>query len=354
MSTHNTSKVGLPPGSIVFTGKQKVDVIRIHYTEYDTRECRTSEVDNQSVEEFHCPVEEYVQWYDVRGLHDTGLIEEFGRLFRVHPLAMEDIADPTQRPKVDEFKGGLFVAAKAITFDGERRKVKMEQVTFYLGAGFVLTFQEDETDLFAVVRGRIEKGGGRIRKMGADYLLYALLDYLVDQYFVALDGIEDVIENMEARIYEDQNPEIRNELYHLKQQLMRTRKVMVPTRELFSKMIADENDLLTDTTQLYLRDLRDHQFQALELTDGYRENINSLQDLYLSELSFRMNNVMQVLAIVSTIFIPLTFLAGIYGMNFEYIPELKYRNGYFYLLGVMAVVTVGMVGYFQRKGWLRG
>lgn len=353
MATDRTSKIGLPPGSIVFTGKRKADKIQIHYTEYDVEECRTTEVDNESIEDFHCPVEEYVQWYDVRGLHDTDLIEEFGRLFHVHPLAMEDIADPTQRPKVDEYKGGIFIAAKALTFAPERRKIKAEQITFYLGPGFVLTFQEDEADLFAPIRNRIEKGGGRIRKMGADYLLYALLDYMVDQYFVALDGLEDVIEAMEARIYEDQNPEIRNELYRLKQQLMRTRKVMVPTRELFSKMISDENDLLTETTQLYLRDLRDHQFQALELTDGYRENINSLQDLYLSELSFKMNNVMQVLAIVSTIFIPLTFMAGIYGMNFEYIPELKAANGYFYLLGAMAVVTVGMVIYFQRKGWLK-
>ena len=353
MANAKTRRAGLPPGSIVYTGKQKVEQIQIHYTEYNVDVCHASEVDNHALHEFHQPVPEYVQWYDVRGLHDTGLIQEFGEVFGVHPLAMEDIADTTQRPKVDEYSGGMFLAAKALTFDAEKRKINTEQVTFYLGDGFLLTFQENATDLFAVVRQRIEKSGGRIRKSSASYLLYALLDYLVDQYFIALDGIEDVIEEMEARIYQDQNPEIRNELYRLKQQLMRTRKVMVPTREMFSKMISDENELLTETTQLYLRDLRDHQFQALELTDGYRDNINSLQDLYLSELSFKMNNVMQVLAIVSTIFIPLTFMAGLYGMNFEYIPELQVRNGYFYFLGAMAVITVAMVIYFQRKGWLK-
>lgn len=353
MANSQNRRVGLPPGSIVFTGKQKVDRIQIHYTEYNVDECRASEVDNDSVNDFHCPVSEYVQWYDIRGLHDTDLIEQIGSIFEVHPLAMEDIADTTQRPKVDEYAGGLFIAAKAITFNPEKRKVQTEQVTFYLGDGYLLTFQENSDDLFSAVRQRIEKSGGRIRKSSASYLLYALLDYMVDQYFVALDGIEDVIEAMEARIYQDHNPEIRNELYHLKQQLMRTRKVMVPTRELFSKMISDENELLTETTQLYLRDLRDHQFQALELTDGYRDNINSLQDLYLSELSFKMNNVMQVLAIVSTIFIPLTFLAGIYGMNFKFMPKLDQPNGFYYLLGVMALVTIGMVIYFQRKGWLK-
>lgn len=351
MAKVKNRKVGLPPGSIVFTGKRKVDQIQIHYSEYNEREARFDRVNNQSIREFHAPANEVIQWYDVRGLHDVDLIEEFGRIFSVHPLAMEDIADTSQRPKIDEYDGGMFIAAKAISFDAANRKIRTEQVTFYLGKGFLLTFQENSDDLFAPIRLRIEKSGGRIRKMGADYLLYALLDYLVDQYFLTLDGMEDIIETIETRIYVDQNPEIRGELYQLKQQLMRTRKVMVPTREFLGKMLSDENNLLSETTLLYLRDLRDHQFQALELTDGYRDNINSLQDLYLSELSFRMNNVMQVLAIVSTIFIPLTFLAGIYGMNFKYIPELQLRNGYFYLLGAMAVVTVGMVTFFRRKKW---
>lgn len=345
-------KIGLPPGSVVFTGERKVETIQIHYSEYNEDHATLDVVDNKSIRTFHAPNDAVVQWYDVRGLHDVELIEEFGRVFSVHPLAMEDIADPEQRPKIDEYEGGIFVAAKSIVFDASSRKVSTEQVTFYLGSGFLLTFQENGEDLFTRVRTRIEQSKGRIRKHGADYLLYALLDYLVDQYFVALDGMEDVIEQLESRIYEDQNPEIRAKLYQLKQQLMRTRKVMVPTRELLSKILTDENNLLSETTLLYLRDLRDHQFQALELTDSYRENINSLQDLYLSELSFKMNNVMQVLAIVSTIFIPLTFLAGLYGMNFTYIPELEYRNGYFYLLGVMALATVGMVIYFRRKKWL--
>ena len=310
------------------------------------------QVDNQSIQDFHQPVDDFVQWYDIRGLHDTELIGAFGKVFSVHPLAMEDIVDPGQRPKVDEYTDGLFISAKAISFDDTTRKIALEQVSFYLGKGYLLTFQEDETDLFPVIRQRIELNGGRIRKSGAGYLLYALLDYLVDQYVLTLDHIEGLLESMEAGIYSGETPDVRNELYELKQQLNRLRKVMIPSRELFNRLVTGESDLLSEQTLLYLRDLRDHQIQALEATEGFRDSINSLQDLYLSELSFRMNNVMQFLAIVSTVLIPLSFLTGLFGMNFAYIPGLAHPHGFWLLVLVMVGITLGLVLFFRRKGWL--
>lgn len=352
MAKKKKRNTGLPPGSVVFTGQRKVDKISIHYVQYNAERCRSVQLDNQSIQDFHRPVDDFVQWYDIRGLHDTALIGAFGEVFSVHPLAMEDIVDPGQRPKVDEYKGGILIAAKAIAFDTVTRKISLEQVSFYLGQGFLLTFQENEADLFTVIRQRIELSGGRIRESDADYLLYALLDYLVDQYVLSLDKIEEVLESMEAGIYAGATPDARSDLYELKQELNRLRKVMVPSRELFNKLVMGEPGLLTKQTLLYLRDLRDHQVQALETTEGYRDGIDSLQDLYLSELSFRMNNVMQVLAIVSTIFIPLTFLTGLYGMNFKHIPGQDHPAGFLLLLLAMGVITVGLAMFFRRKGWL--
>lgn len=352
MAKKKKRSTGLPPGSVVFTGSRKVEKISIHYLQYNQADCLATQLDNQSIQDFHQPVDDFVQWYDIRGLHDTELIGAFGKVFSVHPLAMEDIVDPGQRPKVDEYENGLFVSAKAIAFDLKTRKITLEQVSFYLGEGYLLTFQEDEADLFSVIRQRIELNGGRIRKSAADYLLYALLDYLVDQYVITLDRIEGVLEEMEAVIYRGQNTDMRNEIYELKQQLNRLRKVMIPSRELFNRLVTGESPLLTTSTLLYLRDLRDHQVQALETTEGFRDGIIGLQDLYLSELSFRMNNVMQFLAIVSTVLIPLTFLTGLYGMNFAYIPGLDHPHGFWILVAVMAGFTLALVAYFRRKGWL--
>ncbi len=336
----------------MFTGARKVDKISIHYLQYNRTDCSATQLDNQSIQDFHQPVDDFVQWYDIRGLHDTALIRAFGQVFSVHPLALEDIVDPGQRPKVDEYEKGLLVSAKAIAFDTATRKMSFEQVSFYLGEGYLLTFQENEADLFSVIRQRIELNGGRIRKLDAGYLLYALLDYLVDQYAITLDKVEAVLEEMEAVIYRGQDADMRNELYELKQELNRLRKVMVPSRELFNRLVVGESTLLTASTLLYLRDLRDHQMQALEITEGFRDGIIGLQDLYLSELSYRMNNVMQFLAIVSTILIPLTFLTGLYGMNFSYIPGLNHPSGFWILVGGMAGITLALVVYFRRRGWL--
>lgn len=345
-------KLGQQPGAIIFTGERKVEHVGIHYLEYNEPDCREQELDNKSITAFHAPVSEFIQWYDIRGLHDTELIEEFGRVFKIHPLALEDIADTTQRPKLDEYPDGLMITLRALHFKAADRKMHYEHVAIYVGHGYVLSFQESETDLFVGVRERIIQKKGRVRKKQADYLAYALLDAIVDSYYLVIDELELVIEELENTILQDADRQIKGEIHNLKQEALLARRSVAPLREVVSTFDRLGNGIVQESTIVYLRDLRDHVTQVVELIETYRDMFNSLHDLYLSEISFRMNNVMQVLTIMSTIFIPLSFLTGLYGMNFEYIPELSWRNGYFFLLTVMGTMIVLMMWYFRRKRWL--
>ncbi|MEZ5042471.1 MAG: magnesium/cobalt transporter CorA [Saprospiraceae bacterium] len=351
MSKKKRKKAGLPPGSVVFTGKRKVEKINIHYLQYNEFEIKEANLDNQSISSFHAPVDQFVQWYDLRGLHDTALIEEIGKVFNVHPLALEDIADTHQRPKLDEYDGGVFISLKALSFLSDTKEVKTEQVSLYFGKSFLLSFQEDETDLFLKVRERLQLGNGRIRKRQADYLAYALLDMVVDHYYIVLDELEETIENIEADLLIDPDESIKGKIHQLRQELLRVRKYIGPLREVASKFENLENDLIDENIYPYISDLRDHIIQSVDALDNYRDILNGLQDLYLSELSFKMNNVMQVLTVIATIFIPLTFLAGLYGMNFAYMPELHWRYSYFVLLGIMVAIGFFMLRYFKRKNW---
>ncbi|MFT7120065.1 MAG: magnesium transporter [Neolewinella sp.] len=352
MSKKRRKTTGLPPGAIVFTGKQQVTQIAVQYVEYNEKHLRQESVEDVSIKTFHAPNEEVVQWYDVRGLHDVELIVEIGKVFSVHSLVLEDIVDTNQRPKLEETERGVFVTMKSLGFSAETMEVTVEHVAFYLGDAFLLTFQEKEEDLFLVIRNRIEKSAGKIRCKTTDYLLYALLDFLVDRYFVVLEEIEEVIESLELRIVESHSNQERAEIFRLKREVSKIRKNTTPLREMLHAFINSDSPLKTEGMDMYLRDLKDHTFHVVELAETYRENLNSLQDLLLSELGHRTNSVMQVLTIVSSIFIPLTFLAGIYGMNFKNIPELHYQNGYFVLVGVMLVIAVGLLYFFRRKSWL--
>jgi len=344
-------KTGLPPGTIVFTGKQKVEKIDVHYTVFNAETLKEQVIDNQHPGDDYTPDISVVQWYDVRGLHDADLIARIGGRFGVHALVLEDIADVNQRPKFEEVENGLFVIIKDIKFNRASRKVNTEQVALYVGEGFLLSFQEDADDNFVAIRERLQSARGRIRQRKSDYLLFALLDLTVDGYYLALDEVGEAIEAIETGISTNFNADQRGDIYALKQELLVVRKAITPLRELLNNLIKAENLLLEASSEAFFRDLRDHVFQVTDLVETYRENLNSLQDLFLSEMGHRTNSVMQVLTVVSSIFIPLTFLAGIYGMNFEYIPELRVRNGYFILLGVMAVVASGMVLMFKRMKW---
>lgn len=345
-------KPGLPPGSVVFTGDRKVEKIAIHYLQYNEGHLVEKVLDNHMSSVFSPTTEDKTDWYDLRGIHDEKWIEALGKTFEIHPLVLEGVADVHQRPKFQEFQKGNSVTLKAIAFDKETQEVTSEHITIYFRPGFVATFQESSTDLFASVRKRVQSASGRIRQRGSDYLTYALIDEIVDNYYVVLEEIEEVIESLEDRLLGSQDIENKGEIHDLKKQLLVLRKSIAPLREAIGRFSKSESAFIADSTRVFIRDLYDHTIEVMDSIENYRDMLVGLQDLFLSEVSFKMNQVIQVLTIVSAIFIPLTFLAGLYGMNFEYIPELHYRNGYFILLAVMAVMAVGLILFFKKKKWL--
>ena len=345
-------RTGLAPGSIVFTGDRKMDHTDIHFVRFDAENLEHKDFGEKEKVEFLSPVEKKVTWYDIRGVHDTKMIEQLGKQYDIHPLVLEDIADTEQRPKFDEYENGVFISAKALRFDAENVEILTEQVSIFIGKNFLISFQEDDDDLFVGVRERINSGRGKIRTRGADYLGYALLDNLVDNYFSVLDKVEEEIEKLEEEIIKEPQSGSKAKNHHLKREMLTLRKAIQPLREAISKFAKSENIVVADSTGIFLRDLYDHTIQVMDMVENYRDVLTGLQDLYLSEISFKMNQVMQVLTVISTIFIPLSFLTGMYGMNFEHIPELKAQNGYFVLLGVMATITVGLLIYFRKNKWI--
>lgn len=344
-------KIGLPPGSVIFTGNRKVDEIKVHYLKYNANQLKNKELNSHESIELEPSAPEIVDWYDMRGLHDVVLVEKFGEQFGIHPLVLEDIADTSQRPKYEEYEKGIFIIARALEFDKEVLKIRTEQVSIFFYKGLLLSWQETESDLFAAVRERITLGKGRIRQRGSDYLGYALLDVLVDNFFTVMDEVGNEIERLEDEILSNPDNAIRERIHHLKKELLKTRKSIVPLREAINRLAKAENEFVEESSYVFIRDLYDHTLQAQEMVENYRDVLNGLQDLYISEISFRMNQVMQVLTIITTIFVPLSFLAGLYGMNFDNIPELHHPQGYFILLGVMALVAVGLLSWFKKKGW---
>ncbi|MBP7272893.1 MAG: magnesium/cobalt transporter CorA [Saprospiraceae bacterium] len=349
MPRRKRKKVGTPPGSLIFVGEQRVanpDISLITYTADAVKEIQITG------DELHVATNDALLWYDVRGLHDTSLIGKLGDLFHIHPLAQEDILNPHQRPKLDEYDDGFIIFLKALKFNPTSLTIETEQVAIFCTNKAVLTFQEDTDDLFVAIRERLHNGMGKMRKRGTDYLSYALLDSIVDNYFLVLDSFEEKIENLEVQIAERKLVQGKATIHHLKREISQLRKIVLPLREGISKFAKEGNDYIDDINVPFWRDLYDHIVQVIDISDDHRDTIMDLHNLYLSEISYRLNNVIQVLTIISTIFIPLTFIAGIYGMNFDNMPELRHPYGYYYCLLGMFLVFAGMMVYFKRKGWL--
>nr|WP_299169519.1 magnesium/cobalt transporter CorA [uncultured Allomuricauda sp.] len=345
-------KTGLAPGSVVFTGNRKVDKVLIHYLQYDGNSLLEKEIDSHSKNELKQSPVDKVDWYDVRGLHDTELVKFFGNNFDIHPLVLEGVVDTYQRPKFEEYDKGNFITLRALSFDKNRVEIIKEHVSIYFNEGFIITFQETESDLFEAVRKRITSSSGRIRQRGADYLAYALVDALVDYYYVVLEEIEEVIEGLEEKMLVELDIKDKTKIHQLKKELLIVRKSVAPLREAIARFSKTDSNVVRDNTQIFIRDLYEHTVQIMDTIDSSRDILNGLQDLFISELSFKMNKVMQLLTLISVIFIPLTFLAGIYGMNFDNIPELHHKHGYHILLGVMLIIVVVLMFIFRRKKWL--
>ena len=342
---------GIAPGSVVFTGNQKVETINIHHLQYDNQSLEEETLDNQNQIIINQLSKDKINWYDIRGLHDTTLIKTLGETFNIHPLALENIVDIHQRPKFDEYENGLIFITKALSFDEKTLRVHTEQVSIFFRHGLLLSFQETDSDLYFGVRERIKINNGRIRTRGTDYLAYALLDFIIDNYYVILDQVEGVIENLESSISQNPDENLKAKIHELKKELLIVRKSIAPTREAVNRFSKSEIDFIDDRTLLFIRDLYDHTIQLMDMVETYRDVLNGLQDLYLSEISFKMNKVMQVLTIITTIFVPLSFLAGLYGMNFTHIPELQFKYGYFVLLTVMFIIAAGLIFWFKKKNW---
>ena len=347
-----TKKIGLVPGAVVFTGNKKVEKVLIHYMQYDEQHIEEKVLDSHSKSTLAPSPIDKIDWYDVRGMHDTDLIERFGENFKIHPLILEGIVDIYQRPKFEEYANGVFITLRALHFNKTTYEVQKEHVAIYFNTGFIATFQETASDLFSTVRERLNASKGRIRQRNSDYLAYALIDTLVDNYYIVLEDMEEVIEILEEKIILDETTNSKNEIHRLKKRLLQIRKSIAPLREAISRFSKTESEFVNESSHVFTRALYEHTVQIMDTVDSYRDVLNGLQDLYISEVSFRMNKVMQLLTLISVIFIPLTFLAGIYGMNFDNIPELHYKYGYFVLLGVMFVTSVVLLFIFKRKKWL--
>jgi magnesium transporter len=344
-------KVGLPPGTLIQVEEKKAEKVKIYIIDYD--ETQFQEKEAETVEEcFLYKDKPSVTWINIDGVHQVEVMEKIGAHFGIHPLILEDIMHTIQRPKIEDFEDYIFVVVKMIYYDERESEIKAEQVSVILGTNFVISFQEKEGDVFDHVRERIRRNKGRIRKMKPDYLAYSLIDTIVDHYFIVLEKLGEKIEGMEEELVTNPTSATLQTIHTLKRELIFLRKSIWPLREVISILERGESTLIDESTGIYLRDVYDHTIQVIDTIETFRDMVSGMLDIYLSSISNKMNEVMKVLTIIATIFIPLTFVAGIYGMNFKYIPELEWDWGYFAVLFLMGVIGLGMVMYFRNKKWL--
>jgi len=297
--------------------------------------------------------ESSIVWVDVQGLGDAGFLRRMREMFNLHPLAVEDVVNVPQRPKTESYGNCIFLVTRMIAvLDGAA--IENEQISIFLGKNFVLTFQERPGDCFNPVRERLRSPSSRIRSGRPDYLAYALLDAVIDGYYPAIEQLGDRLAELEEESLEKPSKATLRATNKVRMTLLLMRRVLWPQREAINSLIRDENELVSDNVRLYLRDTHDHCSQVADVVESYRELVSAVANTYLTVVSNRTNEVMKVLTIMASIFIPLTFMAGVYGMNFEYMPELHFRYSYPLLWGAMLAVGLGMVYYFRRKGWLGG
>jgi magnesium transporter len=360
MTTERQRRSGVPlprekffntPGTPVFVGERRREHAQVDVFLYDLDTC--AEITAAAPEDWRqAHRRPGVLWINVSAVHDISLLESLGRDFDLHPLTLEDIANTGHRPKWEEFPSYVFMTMKMVLRRADGSGVSVEHVSLVLGDGFVLSFLEDAGDVFESVRQRIRRGAGRVRSKGADYLAFCLVDATIDNYFLAVESIGDWVEHFEDRLLSNAMQVELAEIYCFKRDLLDVRRAVWPMREVLSAISRSESSLLLRENQVFWRDLYDHVVQVMDMVENARESMASMHDTYLSSLSNRMNEVMKVLTIISTIFIPLTFIAGVYGMNFKNMPELEWKDGYYAILALMVAIAVLLVIYFRRQRWL--
>lgn len=343
-------KAGLPPGTLVHIGEKRSETVKITVFDYDESHFQERPVEKAE----HIPLAPApcVTWVDIGGVHKMEVLESFGKVFGLHPLLLEDIANTDQRPKRDDYGTHGYVVLKML-YEGERPgDINFEQVSLVYGDNYLLSFQENGGDVFQAVKDRLRNGKGRLRHSGSDYLLYALIDSIVDRYFVVLETVGERIEALQDVVVTDPRPETLREIHAFKRQLLFLRRSVWPLREVVNNLSRSEEQFLKAPTKLFFRDVYDHLVQIVDTIESLREMVSSMLEIYLSSVSYRLNAVMKVLTIITTIFMPLSFIASIYGMNFEHMPELKSPWGYPAVLLIMGTIGASMLVFFKRKDWL--
>ncbi len=352
MTVHRLSrKTGLPPGTLIHVGEERtlpVTVSAFVYNEQEMAEYPRIEVAEAGSYRKHGQV----NWINTSGVHDPAVISDLGRQFGIHPLTLEDILNTGQRPKAEMYDNYLYLVFRMLRRDGDTGDIRSEQVSLILGDTWLLSFQEEPGDVFDTVRNRIRTNTGQVRNNGADYLAYALLDAVVDNYFLVLEVVGELVDALEQELVEDGAPGQPQELHELRRELLEVRRAVWPLRDAIAVLERGESPLVSIQTRLFFRDVHDHAVNVIDTVETLRDVANGLLDLHLSNVSIRTNEIMKTLTIFAAIFIPLTFMAGVYGMNFRIMPELGWRWGYPFALGMMTLVAGGLLVYFRRRGWL--
>ncbi len=352
LTKKRSAKAGAPPGTLIHIGRRKTEQIKIRIMSYDGDHFQETEA--KTVEEcFPLKDAPHVTWINVEGIHQIEILEKLGSCYGVHPLVLEDILNTDQRPKMDDYNEYAYVVLKMLSLDQKSGAVNVEQVSLVFGRNFVISFQEAEGgDVFDPVRERIRKQKGRIRSLGADYLVYSLLDVIVDNYFVILEKLGEQIESLEDDLIANPTPKALSTVHSLKREMIFLRRSVWPLREAIDRLESMESALVNESTRIYLRDVYDHTIHIIDTIETFREMLSGMLDIYLSSMSNKMNEIMKVLTIIATIFMPLSFIAGLYGMNFKYMPELQWRWGYVAALLIMLLTCLAMLVYFKRRKWL--
>ncbi|MBS1582588.1 MAG: magnesium/cobalt transporter CorA [Bacteroidetes bacterium] len=351
MVTKRSEKAGLPPGSLVPVSDDRVVCTTMKVFTFDLQGYSEQQVGMVADLQLGDPATT-VTWIDVDGLADLPMLNALGERFNLHPLLLEDVLNADHRPKVEEYQDALFVVAKMLSLDPETGDIRTEQISFVLGKGLVISFQERPGDVLEPIRDRIRHLTGRVRKKGADYLLYALLDVIVDNYFLVVEDLGKRIEALERKVTVHPGNEDLLTMQEIRSLLITVTRYVTPTRELAGRLNTIQSELIDKSTRRYINDLQDHTVYIAETIGMFRDMLSNLENTYHAAQNARMGQVMKLLTVISTIFIPLTFIVGIYGMNFDHMPELHWKHGYFMVMAFMSGVTVSMLIWFRRKRWL--
>ncbi|SFP41407.1 magnesium transporter [Nitrosomonas cryotolerans] len=350
--SRSADKSGLPPGSLIHIGEKHAAERSISVIQYSTDKLIRHDI--RAIGELRqLQNKALITWVNVDGLNDTSVIEEIGQELNIHPLVLEDILSTHQRPKLEEYEDYLYLVAKGISLDRQQHfHLQYEQISILLLANYVVTFKEKADDTFKPIYAHLQNGKARLRQFGSDYLAYVILDTIVDEYFVVEDSLDEIIDSLEDDLLLDANTRILRDIQQLRRELITMKRSISPLRDLLAIIQRTDTVLLQEKTLRYYGDVYDHVLRVTDSLDSYRERIAALQDIYLSSISNKMNETMKILTIFASIFIPLTFITGIYGMNFEYMPELKWRWSYPLLWVLFICISIALLIVFKRKKWL--